>query len=306
MKRWMYLTGILLLTAFLMAGCVGKMVEDRNLRIGLMPDIGMLPLLVAEEEGYFADKKLSTEFLVFKSARDRDAALQGGQLNGAMSDLLAAYFFIDSGFKIKAVAITESRFLLLGARNSEVESAADLNEVEIGISSNTVIEYFVDIVLEEEGVINKRKTSVPQVPVRMELLRSGQLKAASMPDPLATVVTKAGAVILADSRDMRLDPAVLIFTEKTVQEQKETLKTFFQAYNKAVSAINADPEKYRHLLLEKGQFPEDVISDIEIPHFRKASIPSPEEVERIMNWAQEKEPLRRELKYDDIVSKGLF
>jgi NitT/TauT family transport system substrate-binding protein len=194
----------------------------------------------------------------------------------------------------------------MGAKDAGLETAADLNDVEIGISSNTVIEYFVDIVLEGQGVVNQRKTSVPQIPVRMELLRSGQLKAASMPDPLATVVIKAGAVILADSRDMQLDPAVLIFTDKTIEEQKGVLKAFFIAYNKAADAINADPERYRPLLLEKGRFPENVIADIEIPHFRKATEPDVEEVKRIVNWAREKGLGKKNVAYSDLVYKGLF
>lgn len=305
MKRSLSIVGMFLLIMVLLVGCQGK-VENQNLKIGLMPDIGMFPLLVAEEEGYFNDEGLHVELPVFKSAKDRDAALQGGQLNGTMSDLLANYFFNESEYDVKAVAITESRFLLLGAKDAGLMTAADLNDIEIGISSNTVIEYFVDIVLEGQGIVNQRKTSVPQVPVRMELLRSGQLKAASMPDPLATVVTKAGAVVLADSRDMRLDPAVLLFTDKTIEEQKGALQNFFKAYNKAVDAINAEPEKYRHLLLEKGQFPENVISDIEIPHFRKATEPSTEEVQRIVNWALEKGLGKTNLKYKDLVYQGLF
>lgn len=306
MRRWLVGVLVLCLAALVLVGCQGeKKAENRALTIGLMPDIGMFPLLVAENEGYFTDEELNVELIVFKSAKDRDAALQGGQLNGTMSDLLAVYFLNNSDVKVKATTVTESRFLIMGAQNAGINTIADLANVEIGISPNTVIEYFVDTVLAADGV-SALKSSVPQVPVRMELLRSGQLKAASMPDPLATVLTKAGAVILADSRNMDMDPAVLIFTEQTLTGQEKAVEDMFNAYNKAVDAINADPEKYRHLLLEKGGFPEAVIADIEIPRFRKAFDPTEEEVARILNWVKEKGLQKKELTYNDLVQRGLY
>ncbi len=306
-KRWI-LVGLMVLV--LMGGLIGcnktaDIQEERTLQIGLMPDIGMFPLLVAEEEGYFEDEQLDVELLVFKSAKDRDTALQSGQLNGTMSDLLAVYFLNSSEIKVKATSITESRFLLLGSQNSGITGLIELENMEIGLSVNTVIEYFVDSVLSDRG-IKAKNISVPQIPVRMELLRSGQMVAASLPDPLATVLTKSGASILADSREMKIDPAVLIFTDKTINEQGDVLADLYRAYDKAVEAINKTPEKYRQLLLTKGGFPETVIDDIVIPHFRKAELPSRDELDRILRWAENKGLKKADLGYDDLVYEDLF
>ena len=277
--------------------------ENRTIRVGLMPDIGMFPMLVAEEEGYFTKNNLKVPLTVFKSAKDRDAAFQGGQLDGMMSDLLATYFFQNNGLAAKAAIITESRFLLLAGKESGIKRIQDLQNVEIGLSLNTVIEYFSDTVLAGQQITAK-KSSIPQVPVRMELLRSGKLKAAAMPDPLATVLTKAGAVVLADSARLQMDPAVLVFNGKVFRDQSGTLHDFIKVYNQAVDAINKNPEKYRHLLLEKGGFPAEVIKDIVIPHFRHATEPGAKEVAKIINWAREKGLEKRKLTYNDLVEKG--
>lgn len=306
MKSWKnYCAFLVILIIFLATAAFGadKPAEKRALRIGLMPDIGMFPMLVAEKEGYFTAQKLNVQLTVFKAAKDRDAAFQGGQLDGTMSDLLATYFFNSNGFKVKASTITESRFLLLAAKDAGIKKLEDLQNVEIGLSLNTVIEYFVDSLLTEKQ-IKAKKLSIPQVPVRMELLRSGQLKAASMPDPLATVLTKSGAVILADSAQLRMDPAVLIFTDKIYQEQANTLKDFYIAYNRAVDAINKNPEKYRQLLLDKGGFPAEVIQNIVIPHFRHAVEPTQAEVNKIIAWAKAKGLEKKKLTYADLVQKG--
>ncbi len=308
MKRFVLCLIVLLIVSGLLMGCSNKNEETikRSLTIGFMPDIGMFPVLVAADQGYFNDLNLDVELIVFKSAKDRDAALQGGQLDAAMSDLLAVYFLNSNGLQFKATSVTESRFLLLCGKDSDIRNIEDLNDVEIGLSTNTVIEYIVDRILDNNNVF-ANKLSVPKIPMRMELLRSGQLKAASLPDPLATILTKAGAVVLADSnKDLGTDPAVLIFKDSIIKEEQDTLKDFYKAYNKAVKEINENPEKYRHLLLDKGQFPESVINDIEIPNFRDAFLPSKEEVKQILNWVEEKGLKKVDLNYSDLVQTGIY
>lgn len=300
-KRFkLYLT-IVVLLLLLLSGCKQANDQDRgNLTIGLMPDIGMLPLLVAKEEGYFNDQHLNVNFIIFKSAKERDSALQSGQLDGAMSDLLAVYFLNSNGWNVKATSVTDSRFMLLAAKDARITKVTDLHDIEVGLSLNTVIEYIVDMILLKNGV-EARKLSVPQVPVRMELLRNGQLAAASLPDPLATVLKKSGAVVLSDNFELNIHPAVLIFTEKTIEEKRDYLNDFYSAYDRAVKAINQNPEKYRALLVAKGQFPEAIISDIDIPVFKSAKNPPKDEVEKILTWVKNKNLAKKELVFSDLV-----
>lgn len=279
--------------------------EDLSLKIGLMPDIGMFPLLVAEEEGCFAQENLLVELISFKSAKERDAALQAGHLDGTMSDLLAVYFLNSNQFAVRATSITESRFLLMSAHNSGISSLKNLEDIPIGLSVNTVIEYIVDSILHTQGQ-EAEKLSVPQITVRMELLRTGELQAAALPDPLATVLTKFGAQILADSREMKIDPAVLIFTLETISKRKKALESFYRAYNTAVALINEDPERYRNLLWTEGRFPESVIDDIKIPYFRRAQIPDPTEVDQILAWIEKQGLKKADLTYSDLVVSGLW
>ena len=79
----------------------GKMQE---LSIGLMPDTDSLPFLIAEEKGYFADEGVKVDLKPFKSAMDRDSAMQSGHLDGAVSDMLAAAFAKDGGFDVKVTS----------------------------------------------------------------------------------------------------------------------------------------------------------------------------------------------------------
>ncbi|AZR73059.1 hypothetical protein BBF96_06470 [Anoxybacter fermentans] len=113
-----------------------------------------------------------------------------------------------------------------------------------------------------------------------------------------------GDILLADSKDFDLEPVVLIFKENIIR-QKELLIDFYMAYNNAVKMINKYLEKYRYLLLEKGGFPESIIVDIVIPHFKLVGIPIKHEVEKILNWIKERDVKKVELSYWDFVEMDI-
>ena len=98
-KRWiLFVCAVMLILA---VGCgkeqakpdaSGAKGAKQALSIGLMPDTDSVPFIVAREKGFFAEEGVEVTLQPFKSAMDRDAALQSGQLDGAVSDLLAAAF----------------------------------------------------------------------------------------------------------------------------------------------------------------------------------------------------------------------
>lgn len=66
-----------------------------------MPDIDSIPFIIAQEKGYFKEEGVDVELQYFKSAMDRDSALQSGNLDGGVSDMLAAGFAKAGGFDVK-------------------------------------------------------------------------------------------------------------------------------------------------------------------------------------------------------------
>ncbi|MDR0760461.1 MAG: ABC transporter substrate-binding protein, partial [Treponema sp.] len=83
---------------------------DAPLRVGIMPDADSLPLMVARDEGLFVREGVDVELIVFSNPQERDAAIQTGRLDGAISDLLAAAFFAAGGFDTKVTSLTDGRY----------------------------------------------------------------------------------------------------------------------------------------------------------------------------------------------------
>ena len=146
-----------------------------KLTIGLMPDVDSLPFIIAQEKGYFKEEGLDIELQQFKSAMDRDAALQSGTLDGDVSDMLAVAFAKDGGFDVKVTSYTDGSYKLIAGASETATDAKGLAGKDVAVSRNTIIEYVTDQILAKAGMTGDslNKVIIPQIPTRLEMLQNG-------------------------------------------------------------------------------------------------------------------------------------
>ena len=168
------------------------------LSVGLMPDTDSVPFIVAREKGFFAEEGVEVTLHPFKSAMDRDAALQSGQLDGAISDLLAAAFAKAGGFDVRVTSATDGAYQMIASKGNDASDVKALFGAEIAVSRNTIIEYVTDRILRENGMASDalQKVSIPQIPARLEMLQNGKLAAATLPEPMASIAVANGCKYL--------------------------------------------------------------------------------------------------------------
>lgn len=316
MKRFLrfILTVLMLLSFTACAGSTGntnnsgntdKKKELQELKIGVLPDLDSIPLIIAEMNGYFEETGVKITIETFKSAKDRDSALQSGNIDGAISDMLAAAFAAEGGFDVKMTSKTDGSYKLLVNGDKGIDSFDKLKGNGIAISENTIIEYATDMML-KEGKVNAEeveKVAIPQMPVRLEMLQNGKVAAATLPEPLASAAIKNGAVLLNSSDNLGINPGVLLFTTKATEEKSEEIKLFYEAYNKAVDYLNKeDKSKYIDGLIEKAGFPAEVKEVLVLPEYNKAVLPSEKDFTNVINWLLEKELIKNDYKYEKLVN----
>jgi len=138
------------------------------LSVGLMPDLDSVPFIIAREKGFFAEEGVEVTLHSFKSAMDRDAAMQSGQLDGAVSDLLAAAFAKAGGFDVRVTSATDGCYTLVAGKGGNLAAVSELTGAEVAVSRNTIIEYVTDRILHKNGMASDaiQKISVPQIPAR--------------------------------------------------------------------------------------------------------------------------------------------
>ncbi len=295
-------------------GC-SKRKEDTNLKIGILPIVDVLPIYVAQQNGYFEQTGIQVEPVLVKSAQERDTLMQTGQIDGELSDLISVGLFDRKSVGLKAVLVamkpTRSSpvFRILSAPGSSIGSPADLKGIPIAISKNTIIEYVTYRLLESVGLSDSEiaTTEISAIPVRYELLMKGKVKAATLPEPLASGAVAGGArVVIDDSSDPSVSLSVLAFSTKALSEKPETVKKFISAWLKAEEEINRHPEKYRNLLIEKGRVPKSVQNSYEMPRFPGALVPTETQVKDVISWMVKRGLLQQELGYGDVVDGGFL
>ena len=309
MKR--LLAAVLSVLFLLAAGCgTGTQPKDTKLSkltIGLMPDTDSIPFIIAAERGYFAEEGVEVELVPFKSAMERDAALQSGNLDGAISDLLAVIFARSGGFALHATSYTDGNYNLVASGNTGISTATDLHGKEIAISRNTIIEYVTDEILAVNG-LNEREVSkvvIPQIPVRLEMLQSGNLAAAVLPEPMASVAVASGSRYVTGSGELGINPGVIVFADSAINEKADSIRAMYRAYNKSVEYLNHAPRaEYIDLVMEKSGFPAPARDALELKPYRPAGLPAEKDVEEAVHWVKSKE-LAGDYRYDDLVSKLL-
>ncbi len=305
----MLLGGVL---ASLVTGCAPAQPEDNMLKVALIPVLDVIPVFIAQQNGYFAEQGITVEGVPVKSAQERDALIQAGQVDGMLTDLISVGLFNKETSKVKAVYTARRSypdapmFRILAGPKTESKSPADLKNVPIAISQNTVIEYLTQRLLEGEGLKPEeiKVQEVSAIPVRFEQLMNGNLKAATLPDPMGQGAIAEGArLIKDDSKNPELSQSVLAFRTEILKNKPNTVKKFLAAWEKAVKELNAHPEKYQSLLIEQGRVPKSIENSYKMPPFPEKGVPSESEIADVLKWMKAKGLVSRDVPYADAVDK---
>jgi NitT/TauT family transport system substrate-binding protein len=279
--------------------------------LALLPIPDVLPVYVAEEKGYFKELGISVESLSVGSAVERDQLMQAGRVDGMINDISAAANFNRERNRVKIISIARAPiggsplFRILAAPGSKLKTIADLADIPIGISKNTVIEYITTGLLKAGGVPPEAigYQSVPVLPERLQLLLSGQLPAVTLPDPLGASAIKSGAVeIVNDTALASVSASVITFSSDTLLNKKDTVKKFMTAWDKACANINSDPASFQELMLKKIRVPKNVQKDYRVPPMPRKALPTKAQWDDVMAWMLEKNLLVQPLTYEDSVA----
>jgi NitT/TauT family transport system substrate-binding protein len=309
---------VLVLFAVLLSACGGAAPtakEDPTLKIAVLPILDALPMYVADAQGYFKDAGITVEFLPVASAAERDQVMQSGQVDGMINDLTSTVLYNKDAQKIAVVRFARTassdkpQFSLLAGKNSGITSPDLLKGVEIGISQNTVIDYLTQRILENAGLAaaDIKTINVPAIPDRLQLLNEGQLKAAVLPEPAATLAEQGGAIrVIDDSSLPSVGTSEISFGMNSLKSKPETVKKFLAAIEKATADVNTQPAKWDSLLSDKKLVPAPLIGKYALPKFPTASVPSEAQLKDVMAWMIARGLIKQEVPYDQLVDSSFL
>lgn len=273
--------------------------EKTKMRFAMMPSDSSAPIAVAKKLGYFEEEGIDLELTLFFSAKDRDSALYSGNLDGADYDLITAITSISNGSSIKAVYRNSGSFKLVGS----AESLTDVSGKSVGISENTIIEYYVDKILDAEGIGSENidKQIIPQIPLRLQMLSSGELDMALLPDPLASLAISTGSNLVADSESYGENIGIFIFDHEFLQSNPDAAQAFKRAYDRGADFINShENSEYIDILIEDLGFPDTIENSLKLVKYTPLEKSSEESVSEVSQWLINKGLITEEPSYESI------
>lgn len=286
-----------LMLCFLMIGvCAGTgwcaSGQAQKLKIGLLPAADSIVLHVAKDEGLFTAGGLDVELVPFQSALELGAAMRAGELDGQFGDIINVLLHHVSGAPQHLVATTSRSapdrryFGLVVPPASRAKSLDDLRGKGVAMASSTIIDFLLDALLTHEGFApnHLERQDIRQIPVRLQMVMSGQVEAALLPEPLVSLLEARGARTVLTDKGLH-GPLAVIALRRAAASPELTAR-FYGALEEAARRINADPEKCRALMLEKKLLPAPAAQTYVLPPFDVKGLvpPTADEVRVFVDW----------------------
>ncbi|WP_294169875.1 ABC transporter substrate-binding protein [uncultured Clostridium sp.] len=291
-----------------MAGCAKTKTEEvketKKLSFGAMSSIDIVPIVIAKEKGYFEEEGLELDFQLFTAAKDRDAALQAGELDGVIADEIAISIYQNSGIDMKITGATNGAWTLVVGKDSGIENLEDLKGKKMAISENTMIDYLSDYIAEENGVNSSEieKIAIPAMPARLEALRNKQVDAAILPAPFNDTAVADGGKGLADIDNADIMISAIGFLQDQIDNNEEAIKAFFTGYNKAVEYMkNTDIKEYEDIVIKTVGYSEDTKGNLILPELNTNYLPDAEKVQAVFDWSKNNGIIDKDLKAEDVI-----
>jgi NitT/TauT family transport system substrate-binding protein len=242
----------------------------RNVKTSMMNAIHDLPLLVARDEGYFRDQGLEVEILRTPGSAQRDSDHQALRANIFERTMEALY---DQGAcdqfrmcewgvmkravesngeaghrpaKIVALGSAMSTFAIVADPKSGIYEPEQLKGRPIGVSPFNGSHFTTLKLL--EGFVRREQintTFAGTMRERIEALRRGEVAAVSLMEPWISYAEKLGLRVIMESHSTRSEAA-------GDELDGPTLRKMFAAEAEAASAIQKDPGKHAHYLVEEA------------------------------------------------------
>ena len=286
--------------------------KPRAFKFGTIPVLQSLPLFVASEKGFFKEQGLNVEVTLFNSAIEKDIAFTSGQIVGYFGDIMTPAVLAANETKIKMVATnfntTADRrmFAVLASPKAKDQNLAAVARSGIATGSNTIAEYLIVRLLAAKKIPREsiKLVDIKSIPIRLQMLLSGQVPGALLPEPLATLAETKGAKALADDRGYGISATVLAFNTDFLNNNPAVVKTFLAAIDKASDYINRHPDEVRGIMNKACKVPEALQKSFPIPHFPKVTTPAQAQVMDVYRWLREKQIVKKDLSYKDLVADG--
>jgi NitT/TauT family transport system substrate-binding protein len=225
------------------------------LKVTFSPWVGLGPLFVAKEKGFFDEEGLEVELIVMEDHKAKFAALAAGEIDvNAMSiDEMLNYLSEEQGYRY-LFAVDDSRGGDGIVADKDIQTVADLEGKTVAYEKGIVSELYLGVLLKEAGLSlgDIKAVNMPFNDAGAAFIE-GRVNAAVTGEPWLTKAKQSehGHLLVDSSSSPGLIVDTLGTTPEKLAARTGDLKALYRAWVKAVEVQKAN-EKEADLIMARG------------------------------------------------------
>ena len=248
MKRlvWLWISVLLLGTVTASTAAA----EPLKIRYSIW--VGYGPLFIAKEKGYFKEEQVEVDLVNIEDPKEGFFALAAGRLDGVVSTIDTMVLYLKKGNEYQYVlALDDSAGGDGIVARKEIQSIKDLKGKKIAVNEGSVSQFFLNVVLKENGMTQKD--------VNIVNMKQGDAGAAFVAEKVDAAVTwepwlskgKAaphGKILVDSSQTPGLITDVLIFPRTVIEKRAKEIQGVANAWNKSVAFWQKNPSEANEIM----------------------------------------------------------
>ncbi len=281
--------------------------DSLALRVAVMPVLGCLPAYYAERCGIFDEEGVHVKLLPYTAQMDIDTALTEQHVHVATTDLIRVLRFGKGTPRVRAFLANDETMSLVAVKGRRVKKVLQLKERMTAISRLSISDYWCEQFIDSNDVARPDfyRPQIHDVRLRANMLRTGLMDAAILPEPYTAWMLAVGNVKLAENPADGPSFAAWVFIDslRTDTFRMHQIERFVTAYDKAVGMINEGERAdiLRAILTHEYGITAEAIDSISLPKLSLSRKPEQKNVNAAAEWLRRKQRLPREAKPDSLI-----
>ena len=273
---------VLALAAFLVMGSASAGLfdflggGDNTVKIGYLPSDHDAALFVADKQGLYADKNITTELVQFNNGGDLMTAMASGEVDVGYVGIAPVLSSVSKGVPVKVIssAQTEGSGIVV-TKDSGINSAADLKGKSIATPGEASIQHvLLSYYLKKNGLsTNDLNISAMKVPSMNDALKTKQIDGIITFQPYVSIAANdTSNVVLENSSGILPNHpcCVVVASDDFIKNHEDKAKDIVDIHKNATKFINDKVAAGNSSEVVK-LLPEDIVSDA---HFEANSLQS--------------------------------
>jgi NitT/TauT family transport system substrate-binding protein len=226
------------------------------LRVGHLPIAGNLDVVVAREQGLYAEEGLAVELTAMAGGAEILPAIIGGSLDVGTVNVVTHVLAHDQGFRARAIAgVLASRrndplHGILVRADSPIQSARDLEGRTLATNTLNNIDHIMQLVWIQQRGGDPRRVNIVEIPFPQHpaALAQGRVDAIGPTEPFVTMALSQGARLLAYHYGEVNEVTLLAYygaTDDWLSRNGDLARRFYRATQRADDLLFGDRDELR-------------------------------------------------------------